>query len=179
MPRPSPSELGQLRAAKTAAAETQIAKDNAKAKERKKKLAPSDLKKTGTAFGNHIAVVADQDFALALIDIDYFGGCAQRLHRMDRISILNKSGTQEADAVVTGVDEHGGKVQLFVRQQWAYPQSDIGATDENDAYKIVDNGFADGFSIKRRADGVVLAKNIANYQQALAERHALHQTKLS
>jgi hypothetical protein len=148
-------------------------------KPRSKRLPSGHLKQMGEAFGQSVIIVPDEDFSLALIDQAYLGNEVNRLHRMDHVLVVNKSGTKETDCVAIGLDAHGALVELHVRQQWEYPRSKIGLPDLDDLYGIEDMGFADGFQVRRKSDGVVMIKNIPTWEKALQERRTLQANKLS
>jgi hypothetical protein len=176
----SPQERAEQRAAKAAEyKQQQAAKPRAALPPRPKKLAPTDLRLPGDALTAFVALVPDEDFELALSSRNYFGNVTGRLHRMDRITILNKSGTREADAIVLGLNEHGGEVELFVRQTFEYPASAIGQNDLDALYAIRDTGFAGGYEIVRKSDGAVMAKGIKTFDQALQERRGLHANRIA
>jgi hypothetical protein len=115
--------------------------------------------------------------AVALTSDRYFSPVIARLHRGDRILIVNKSITREAEVVLIGLNEHLARYELQVRQSLEYPRSTIGQADPDDLYGMEDKGL-DGWLIRRKSDGVVMSKGLPNYDAALQQRRRLHENKL-
>ena len=155
----------------TAVKEIDVTADRPAPKPQPKRLGQGQMRQPGEAFvAGSVFVVPDAEFDLALSDPNYLGLYASRLHRLDEVTVVAASGVRKAKCTVTFVDEHGARVKLAVDHLFNYPSIDSEHSDLDDLFQIRDDGFADGYSIIRRADGAVLKKGVRTWSAALDER---------
>jgi hypothetical protein len=101
-----------------------------------------------------------------LLDGDFWRRYANNLHRGDRIQWRDENLTRYGEITVIALDLATGKIEA---RELSYTEIEPATTRETEriGFTAKDLGIHDGFGVVRDADGKLVAKNIASYDEAM------------
>jgi hypothetical protein len=108
-------------------------------------------------------------------NLDLYYNIIPRAHLCDSLVIWNSSQTKRAIGIVCGIDKARGKIKVEIIEEREFAPIDMDVTVPSDLYELERAGF-NGYNIRRKSDGVVVASNIKGRPAAEEEMRQLRIT---
>ena len=129
------------------------------------RLNPTRMAMPGFGWTTHEASIPSNTPPENILASDFWRFVAPRMKRGDHVRWRNDILTRFGEVVVVAADNATGKLEL--RELWTREvEPAVLAETERGGFTVKDLGVHDGFGIFRDADGKMLAKNIASFDEA-------------